>query len=61
MTKTSSEICRCEARRNGVDKDSKGQRKLEDFGGGLLRAVEKHRLEQNIIVARTTGNQQQQY
>ena len=28
-------------------KDSKGQRKMEDFGGGLLPAVEGHSLEQN--------------
>ena len=32
-----------------MDKDSKGQRKLEDSGGGLLPAVEGHSLEQNRI------------
>ena len=30
---------------SGMDKDSKGQRKLEDSGGGLLPAVEGHSLE----------------
>ena len=30
-----------------MDKDSKGQRKIEDSGGGLLPAVERHSLEQN--------------
>ena len=30
-----------------MDKDSKGQRKLEDSGGGLLPAVEGHSLAQN--------------
>ena len=29
-----------------MEKDSKGQRKLEDSGGGLLPAVERHRLEE---------------
>ena len=28
-----------------MDKDSKGQRKLEDSGGGLLPAVEGHRTQ----------------
>ena len=28
-----------------LDEDSKGQRKMEDFGGGLLPAVEGHSLE----------------
>ena len=32
---------------NGMDKDWKGQRKLEDSGGGLLPAVEGHSLEYN--------------
>ena len=31
--------------RCSVDKESKGQRKLEDSGGGLLPAVEGHSLE----------------
>ena len=30
---------------NGMDKDSKRQRKPEDSGGGLLHAVEGHSLE----------------
>ena len=30
---------------SGMDKDSKGQRKMEDSGGGLLPAVEGHSLE----------------
>ena len=29
----------------GTVKDSKGQRKMEDSGGGLLPAVEGHSLE----------------
>ena len=37
------------ATQSGVDKDSKGQRKLEGSGGGLLPAVEGHSLEQNRI------------
>ena len=28
-----------------MDKDSKGQRKMEDSGGGLLPAMEGHSLE----------------
>ena len=32
-----------------MDEDSKGQRKLEDSGGGLLPAVEGHSLEKNRI------------
>ena len=32
-----------------MDKDSKGQRKMEDSGGGLLPAVEGHSLEQNSV------------
>ena len=32
-----------------MDKDSKGQRKMEDAGGELLPAVEGHSLEQNRI------------
>ena len=30
-----------------MDKDSKGQKKLEDSGGGQLPAVEGHSLEKN--------------
>ena len=30
-----------------MDKDSKGQRQLQDSDGGLLLAVEGHSLEQN--------------
>ena len=33
-----------------MDKDSKGQRKMEDSGGGLLTAVEGHSLEQKRII-----------
>ena len=33
-----------------MDKDSKGQRKLEDSGGWLFPAVEGHSLEENRIV-----------
>ena len=33
-----------------MDKDSKGRRKMEDSGGGLLPAVEGHSLEYNGIV-----------
>ena len=29
----------------GMDKESKGQRKMEDSGGGLLPALEGHTLE----------------
>ena len=32
-----------------MDEDSKGQRKMEDSGGGLLPAVEEHSLEWNRI------------
>ena len=32
-----------------MDKDSKGQRKSQDSGGGLCPAVEGHSLEQNRI------------
>ena len=32
-----------------MDKDSTGQRKMEDSGGGLLPAVGGHSLEQNRI------------
>ena len=32
-----------------MDKDGKGQRKMEDFGGGLLPAVEGHSLEEKRI------------
>ena len=32
-----------------MDNDNKGQRKMEDSGGGLLSAVEEHNLEQNRI------------
>ena len=31
--------------RSGMDEDSKGQRKMEDTGGGLFPAVEGHSLE----------------
>ena len=34
---------------NGMDKGSKGQRKSEDSGGGLLPAVEGHSPEYNRI------------
>ena len=30
-----------------MDKDGKGQRKLEDSGGGILPEMEGHDLEQN--------------
>ena len=36
---------RCGAAGSNMVKDSKGQKKLEDFGGGLLPAAEGHRLE----------------
>ena len=32
-----------------MDKDSKGERKMEDSGRGLLPTVEGHSLEQNKI------------
>ena len=32
-----------------MDKDSKGQRKMEDSGGRLIPAVEGHSLEQKSI------------
>ena len=35
----------CRATGSGMDKDSKGQEKLEDSGGGLLAAVEGYSLE----------------
>ena len=34
--------------------DIKGQRNLEDFGGGLLSAVEGHSLEWNSITLHDT-------
>ena len=38
------------ATRSGMDEDSKGQRKMEDSGGGLLPAVKGHNsLEYNRI------------
>ena len=37
--------CHWRATRSGMDKDSKGQRKMEDSGGGLLPAVEGYSLE----------------
>ena len=37
-----------------MDKDSKGQRKMEDSGRGLLPAMEGHSLEQNRTVLHTT-------
>ena len=30
---------------NSIDKDSEGQRKLKNSGGGLLPVVKKHSLE----------------
>ena len=33
-----------------MDKDSKGQRKMEDSGGGLLPAVEGHRIEIELMI-----------
>ena len=33
--------------KTNLDKDSRGQTKLEDFGGWLLPAVEGHILEQS--------------
>ena len=44
-TKTSLERRHCGATKSCMDKDSKGQRKMEDSGGGLLPAVEGHSLE----------------
>ena len=44
-TEMSLERGRCLATGSGEDKDSKGQRKMEDSGGGLLPAVEGHRIE----------------
>ena len=44
-TKTSLERTHCGATLSSLDKHSKGQRKLEDSGGGLLPAVEGHSLE----------------
>ena len=44
-TKTSLERWHCRATGSGMDEDSKGQRKREDSGGGLLPAVEGHSLE----------------
>ena len=44
-TKTSLKRRHSGATGNGMDKDSKGQRKMEDSGGGLLPAVEGHSLE----------------
>ena len=37
-----------------MDKDSKGQRKMEDSGGRLLPAVEGHRIKQ-IRIEIVTG------
>ena len=39
----------CGATESYTDKDSKSQRQLEDFGRGMLPAVEGHSLEQNRI------------
>ena len=39
-----------------MDKDSKGQRKMEDSGGGLLPAVEGHSLEWIRIGTLTTDS-----
>ena len=44
-TKTSLERRLCGATGSGMDKDSKGQRKMADSSGGLLPAVEGHSLE----------------
>ena len=32
-----------------MDKDSKGQKKLQDSGGRLLLAVEGHGLDYNVV------------
>ena len=45
-TKTSLERWYCGATGNSMDKDSKGQRKLKDSGGGLLAAVKGRSLQQ---------------
>ena len=44
-TQRSLERLHCGATGSGMDKDSKGQRKMEDPGGGLLPAVEGNSLE----------------
>ena len=44
-TKTSLERWHCGATRSGMDKDSKGQSKFEDSGGGLLPAMEGYSLQ----------------
>ena len=46
-TKTWLERQPCGATGNGMDKDNKGQRKLEDSGKGLFPAVEGHSLPEN--------------
>ena len=38
-----------------MDEDSKGQRKMEDSGGGLLPAVEGHSLEYTMMNAVSRG------
>ena len=48
-TKTSLEKCHCGATGSSVDKDRKGQREMEDSGGGLLPAAEGHSPEKNRI------------
>ena len=45
MTKTSLERWHCGATRSGMDEDNKGQRKMEDSGGGLLPAAQGHSIE----------------
>ena len=40
-----------------MDKDSKGQRKIEDSGGGLLPAVDGHILEWNRTEQQQTRTQ----
>ena len=46
-TETSLERWHCVATRSSKDKDRKGQRKVEDSGGGLLTVMEGHHLELN--------------
>ena len=43
--KTKTDGWHCGATGNGIDKDSKEQRKLEDSVGGLLTAVEGNSLK----------------
>ena len=46
-TETSLERLHCVATGSGMDKDSKGQRKLKDSGGGLLPAERRYSAEEN--------------